>query len=126
MFLNLDFRPPSDHSTRLPSDTGSGPNDSFLVALHQILQSPNLTDVSLGTRTNYKNNCSGLRISADLFWPHDEPPEMQVSFFPRLQYIDVAVNEIGPGGRWITTGKKFGARGPVDEPWKGKDVSPQD
>ncbi|KAK3176741.1 hypothetical protein OEA41_008066 [Lepraria neglecta] len=79
---------------RLPN-ISSRSSDAFSMAVHRLLQSPNLLKVTLG---DPNHNCC-VRFTPELFWPQlEEFGGRQKPFWPCLQSIIVMISSVSPDG----------------------------
>ena len=70
-------------------------SDAFSMAVHRLLQSPNLLKVTLG----YNHKHGGVRFTPGLFWPQlEEFGGWQDPFWPCLQSIKVMISSVSPDG----------------------------
>lgn len=94
--LNIDVLPHHEVN-RLPNISSRSSN-AFSVAVHRLLQSPNLVKVNIGDVK--LNRC--VCVTPELFWPQlGELGELQKPFWPCLQSITVKISSISPDGTWI-------------------------
>ena len=83
--------------TRLPN-ISSHSSDAFSMAVHRLLQSPNLLKVTLGD----PNLNRGVRFTPELFWPQLQGFEGgQKPFWPCLQSITLMISSVSPDGTWL-------------------------
>ena len=85
---------PHHEFNRLPN-ISSRSSDAFSMAVHRLLQSPNLLKVTLGD----PNLNSRVRFTPELFWPQlKEFGGGQKPFWPCLQSIIVMISSVSPDG----------------------------
>jgi hypothetical protein len=85
---NERFKPQSVLLPSLPS------TDHLSLALQRFSQLPLLTTLKLR---------GGIVMSPCFFWPEGSP-SIDVSFWPRLQYLEVWLNSTTPSGEWYHIG----------------------
>ena len=93
LVFNFDVLPHHEFN-RLPN-ISSRSSDAFSVAVHRLLQSPNLLQVNLGDPDLNR----GVRFTPELFWPQlEEFGGRQEPFWPCLQSIIVLISSVSPDG----------------------------
>lgn len=96
LVFNFDVLP--DHECDRSPDISSSSSDAFSVAVHRLLQSPNLLKANLGD----PNLNRGVRFTPELFWPQlEEFRGGQRPFWPCLQSITVLISSVSPDGTWL-------------------------
>ena len=91
--FNFDVLPHHEFY-RLPN-ISSHSSDAFSVAVHRLLQSPNLVKVNIGDPNLNRSVC----LTPELFWPQLEGFRgRQKLFWPCLQSITVSISSVSPDG----------------------------
>ena len=91
--FNLDVLP--HHEIYHLPNISSRSSDALSVAVHRLLQSPNLVKVIIGD----PNFSRGVWFTPELFWPQlEEFRGRQKSFWPCLQSITVSISSVSPDG----------------------------